>query len=67
MLFRSRQSGLLEFKIGDVFTDAKILQAASEEAAGLLRQDPSLIKEEHRELRKRLAACRMTGDGSVSL
>ena len=66
-LFGIRQSGLLEFKIGDVFTDAKILQAASEEAAGLLRQDPSLIKEEHRELRKRLAACRMTGDGSVSL
>ena len=62
-----RQSGLLEFKIGDVFTDAGILKAASEEAARLLEEDPALSGEEHRELRKRLDACRMLGDGKVSL
>lgn len=66
-LFGIRQSGLLEFKIGDVFTDAGILKAAGEAAARLLREDPSLQKEEHRELRKRLSACRMGGDGNVSL
>ena len=66
-LFGIRQSGLLEFRIGDVFTDAGILKAAGEAAARLLREDPSLQKEEHRELRKRLSACRMGGDGNVSL
>lgn len=66
-LFGIRQSGLLEFRIGDVFTDAGILKEAKEAAARLLREDPSLQKEEHRELRKRLSACRMGGDGNVSL
>ncbi len=54
-LFGIRQSGLLEFRIGDVFADAKVLQAASEEASRLLEQDPELQMEEHTALRKRLA------------
>ena len=66
-LFGIRQSGLLEFKIGDVFTDARILKAASEEADRLFKYDPSLRKEEHQELRKRLAACRMVNEETVSL
>lgn len=66
-LFGIRQSGLLEFKIGDVFTDAGILKAASEEAAKLQKRDPSLMMEEHRELRKKLVSFRMAGDGNVSL
>ena len=66
-LFGIRQSGLLEFKIGDVFTDAAVLKAASEEAAKLLKQDASLLKEEHRELKKRLLAYRMAGAKAVSL
>lgn len=39
-MFGVRQSGILEFRIGDIFTDALILQAASEEAAKLEKQDP---------------------------
>lgn len=66
-LFGIRQSGLLEFKIGDVFTDAGILKAASEEAAKLMKQDPVLSKEEHKELQKKLAAYRMAGSGNMSL
>lgn len=66
-LFGIRQSGLLEFKIGDVFTDAGILKAASEEAAELMRRDPALAKEEHKELRKKLAAYRLAGGGNISL
>lgn len=66
-LFGLRQSGLLEFKIGDVFTDAGILKAASEEAAKLMKRDPDLESEEHRELRKRLAAYGMEKTGSLSL
>lgn len=53
-LFGVRQSGLLEFKIGDIFTDARILQEASEEAAKLEEKDPELQREEHQALRKRL-------------
>lgn len=66
-LFGIRQSGLLEFKIGDVFMDAGILKAASEEAAKLMKQDPVLSKEEHKELQKKLAAYRMAGSGNMSL
>ena len=66
-LFGIRQSGLLEFKIGDVFTDARILKAASEEADRLFKYDQSLRKEEHQELRKRLVACRMVNEETVSL
>ena len=66
-LFGIRQSGLLEFKIGDVFTDAGILKAAIEEAAKLMKQDPVLSKEEHKELQKKLAAYRMAGSGNMSL
>ena len=66
-LFGIRQSGLLEFKIGDVFTDAGILKAASEEAAKLLKRDSNLLKEENRELQKRLAAYRMAESGNLSL
>lgn len=53
-LFGVRQSGLLEFKIGDIFTDARILQEAGETAAMLEKNDPELQKEEHQALRKRL-------------
>ena len=35
-LFGIRQSGLLNFKLGDVFQDAKILQMANESANDLL-------------------------------
>lgn len=53
-LFGIRQSGLLEFKIGDVFTDADILKAASGEAAKLLERDPDLELEEHQMLKAKL-------------
>lgn len=66
-LFGIRQSGLLEFKIGDVFTDAGILKAASEEVAKLMKRDPELAKEEHQELRKRLAAYGMAEGENLSL
>ena len=52
-LFGLRQSGLLEFSIGDVFNDADILKLAGDAAGEILRRDPMLEKEEHREYRKR--------------
>ena len=66
-LFGIRQSGLLEFKIGDVFTDAGVLQAASEEAAKLQKQDPKLEKEEHQALKKKLLAYQEEGLQKMSL
>ena len=50
-LFGIRQSGVMDFRLGDVFQDAKILQQASEAATFLLEQDPGLKSKEHQKLR----------------
>ncbi|MGN0354044.1 MAG: ATP-dependent DNA helicase RecG [Muricoprocola sp.] len=49
-----RQSGDLEFKIGDIYTDSRILQQASETVDKLMEEDPDLEKEEHRLMKERL-------------
>lgn len=51
-LFGIRQSGMLEFSLGDIFTDASILQTASEEADDLLSEDSDLKKPENEKLRE---------------
>lgn len=43
-LFGIRQSGLLNFRLGDVFQDAKILQMANEAADELLKTDSEWLK-----------------------
>nr|WP_268875611.1 ATP-dependent DNA helicase RecG [Clostridium sp. Marseille-P2415] len=53
-IFGIRQSGDLEFKLGDIFTDANLLKTVSEEVKRLFHEDPELEKEEHRELRNKL-------------
>ena len=53
-LFGIRQSGVLDFKVADVFQDAKLLQNASEEADRLLVDDPELQAPEHRKLKEHL-------------
>ena len=53
-LFGVRQSGVLDFKVADVFQDAKLLQNASEEADRLLLDDPELEFPEHRKLKEHL-------------
>lgn len=45
-----RQSGSMEFKIGDVFSDAATLTDAAEAVSSLLQQDASLECEENAEL-----------------
>lgn len=50
-LFGIRQSGDLHFELGDIFTDASILQQASDEADYLLEIDPDLSSKEHTALR----------------
>ncbi len=46
-LFGVRQSGDFSFKIGDVYTDAGVLQAASDAVEHLLSRDPSLSLSEN--------------------
>ena len=53
-IFGLRQSGDMEFRLADIFTDASVLKTASEEVNRLLADDPGLAKEDHEELRKRL-------------
>lgn len=55
-LFGIRQSGLMEFKIGDIFNDAGILKEASEAAAEILALDPALDLEQNRQLKRKLSA-----------
>ena len=43
-LFGIRQSGLMNFKIGDIFQDAKILQMANEAADWILKTDQEWIQ-----------------------
>lgn len=50
-LFGIRQSGVLDFKLGDIFQDAKILQRASEAAVQLMKRDPHLDQEENQNLK----------------
>ena len=54
-IFGLRQSGDLEFKLADIFTDANILKTVSEEVNRLLDEDPELTSEEHIELGKKLS------------
>ena len=53
-LFGIRQSGVLDFKLADIFQDAKILQRASEVADELIKNDPKLEKEENQNLKNYL-------------
>lgn len=53
-LFGIRQSGLMEFKIGDIYQDADILKMTSEAAGEILALDPDLSLPQHAVLREKL-------------
>ena len=53
-LFGIRQSGILDFKIADVFQDAKVLKSAAEEAGKILEDDPKLERPVHAGLKKHI-------------
>ena len=54
-IFGLRQSGDLEFKLADIYTDAVTLKKVSEDVEELLDLDEDLELEEHAELKRRLA------------
>ena len=53
-LFGIRQSGILDFKLGDVFQDSQVLQQASEVANLILEEDPLLEKEKYESLKQQV-------------
>jgi len=53
-LFGIRQSGDFSFRIGDIYSDAGVLQKASAAIDALMREDPALACPEHEALRKHL-------------
>ena len=53
-IFGIRQSGDLEFRLADIYTDAVTLKKVSEDVNRLLERDEDLEEEENQELKKRL-------------
>ena len=53
-LFGIRQSGQMEFRIGDIYQDADVLKAASDAAGGILELDRELMLPQHEKLKERL-------------
>ena len=49
-LFGIRQSGIMDFKVGDVFQDSLILRQAAEAAGEILREDSKMEKTENARL-----------------
>ena len=66
-LFGIRQSGLLEFRLGDIYQDAGILQQASEAAASILSIDRELDLPQHLLLKRKLQEYREEGMDSPGL
>lgn len=52
--FGMRQSGDLEFRLADIFTDADLLKTVAREVDALLKSDPELIDPDHEALRERM-------------
>lgn len=52
--FGIRQSGLLQFQLGDIYQDGDILKAASQEAKQILSEDAGLERPEHTTIREQV-------------
>ena len=53
-LFGIRQSGILDFKIADVFQDAEVLKIAGEEANKILKRDPELKDPSYKKIKNHI-------------
>ena len=52
--FGVRQSGQMEFKIGDIFTDSEMLKKAADSSNIIMSDDPDLVKPENEYLKKKV-------------
>ncbi len=66
-LFGVRQSGLLDFALADIYSDADLLQRANEAVGALLKEDPKLEREEHQLLREKYRRLLERQNGQISL
>ena len=66
-LFGIRQSGDMEFRIGDIYNDSTILKEASEAAEEILSLDPELDLEQHRSLRERMEQYSQNATENIAL
>ena len=66
-LFGIRQSGVLEFRMGDVFQDSRVLEQASEAAGRILEEDAELTLPKHEKLKERLETAMAKGGENLSL
>ncbi|MCX4338049.1 MAG: ATP-dependent DNA helicase RecG [Lachnospiraceae bacterium] len=64
-LFGIRQSGELQFVLGDIYQDAAILQRASDWADKILAEDPELLQQEHAGLKQCLTEKLAVGGNEV--
>ncbi len=62
-LFGVRQSGDFSFRIGDIYTDASVLQQASGAVEALLEEDPALERPDHLLLRQHISNAAVDGVG----
>lgn len=65
--FGIRQSGVMDFKLGDIYQDAEVLKQASEECDAILKTDFLLEKEENGSLRERLESYWIEQNGMLNL
>ena len=66
-LFGVRQSGLLDFALADIYTDADTLQQANEAVGELLAKDPKLEREGHSALKLKFDRLLLHQNGQISL
>lgn len=65
-LFGIRQSGILDFKLGDIFQDASILKAASDTAGKLIEKSDKFLSKDTPLFKKMMKSTHMT-DGMLNL
>lgn len=52
--FGTKQHGLPELKVANLFTDMALLKIAQKEAINIINQDPNLTQEKYKELKKKI-------------
>ena len=66
-LFGIRQSGVLEFKLGDIYADSKVLKEAAQAAAMITQEDPELEKAENAVFRQLALECMSGNTENITL
>ena len=66
-LFGVRQSGMLDFALADIYSDADTLKQANEAIGKLLKEDPKLQREENASLKRRYEQLLQRQKGRISL